>query len=358
MQKKTVFVLGAGVSMQYGFPSGAELVDNICEELAKSEYEYKLHEGKWVKSHWRSDDDIELEMNCLIDALLVLCFDYQEIQRFRERIYYSDTNSIDSFLRNNKHFKDLGKTAISHILIKAEQEVDLFLRQKFQNKEHSSYVGPSVYKYIWSQMQGYLGGAKSVKYFMESQCPLFVTFNYDRSLEQYFSKVIMNYCNNKSGVDTLIASRIRHVHGCLGLHTADVVGPSGVWPYNDHIEVSRLQSACNGIRIIGDKNEDETFVDNLRSEMLQAERIIFLGFAYHPDNLRTLFGKGVTKAQIFGTTYGMTQQEVYGVKRMFEEYVTHVNSQICIEPDHNEMTAYEYLREVVSFGVSQQEAAV
>jgi len=31
--KRTVFILGAGASIQYGFPSGAKLIDEICQQL-------------------------------------------------------------------------------------------------------------------------------------------------------------------------------------------------------------------------------------------------------------------------------------------------------------------------------------
>src|SRR5229473_2611714 len=84
----TVFILGAGASMPYGFPSGAEMVRDICN-APESE----------------------------LDSFGVSQTDYHE---FATELRNSDQPSVDAFLELRRKFERVGKTAIAYHLVRCE----------------------------------------------------------------------------------------------------------------------------------------------------------------------------------------------------------------------------------------------
>ena len=94
IEKPTVFILGAGASAPYGYPSGQKLVDDIKESLIKKSLLYRM---------------------CLL-------FDFSEtyIRDFAEALHNSLDSSIDAFLERRPVFIDLGKIIITFILVQYE----------------------------------------------------------------------------------------------------------------------------------------------------------------------------------------------------------------------------------------------
>lgn len=92
---KTVFVLGAGASYPYGFPTGEGLVNDIVA-LASEE---------------QTRDDF----------LYNDCVD-RDVLRFAKDLADSDTPSVDSFLEHRPDFLKIGKLAICLSLIPKERD--------------------------------------------------------------------------------------------------------------------------------------------------------------------------------------------------------------------------------------------
>ena len=96
----TVFVLGAGASCPYGYPSGRELRKDICNHFNNDNKRYlRMHIGK--------DSLIQQE---LIEARI-----------FTYKFDKSSTKSIDLFLARNPEFEVLGKKAIIFRILAAEK---------------------------------------------------------------------------------------------------------------------------------------------------------------------------------------------------------------------------------------------
>lgn len=73
----TVLVLGAGASKPYGFPSGKELKDLVCKRLYY---------------------DLATEFKQPGKTLMEIGFTKEEIQTFRDALYFSGRSSVDAFL--------------------------------------------------------------------------------------------------------------------------------------------------------------------------------------------------------------------------------------------------------------------
>jgi hypothetical protein len=100
IKKPTVFILGAGASIPYGYPSGETLVTETVSEL--------------------------LRKGSLFNLCRELEFTEGVIINFAETISRSGDKSIDAFLERNSAFIDLGKVVITLKLIEKEDEEYLF----------------------------------------------------------------------------------------------------------------------------------------------------------------------------------------------------------------------------------------
>ena len=101
--KRTVLILGAGASVDYGFPLGRTLITQICARLSQ-------------KTTTR-----DLLIDCKIAET--------HIDQFQRQLAASNLPSIDAFLENRPEFEKIGKAAIAAILIPCE------LEQKLKRKE-------------------------------------------------------------------------------------------------------------------------------------------------------------------------------------------------------------------------------
>jgi len=175
IKDKTVFVLGAGASMPYGFPSGAELSRDIATQLANGQSELFRR----------------LQMNgANLDHM-------REFPRlFRE----SGRESIDSFLQSRTEFRQVGKMAIFHVLANRESENDLF------PQDHDWM------RYLLARMSG-----ANPDEFRRNQLRV-ITFNFDRSFERrLFLAVRANYNLGDAEAFELCSSTVpvHHMHGDL-----------------------------------------------------------------------------------------------------------------------------------------------
>ena len=150
----TLFILGAGASYPYGYPTGKELRNLICKEFP-NDYGRLLGGHKTPHS-----DDID-------DGI-------QIAKDFADTFFKSTTPSIDLFLARNHNFSELGRKAIALSIWKAE--INSVFREDVvdQNQDWHSY--------LYHRMTDTLTDPHSYKQIGDNKIS-FITFNYDRSLE-------------------------------------------------------------------------------------------------------------------------------------------------------------------------------
>jgi hypothetical protein len=173
--KPTVLVLGAGASMDYGYPSGAGLLENILKQNNSSEW-------KWLfRQKEISNNDIE---------------------QYRNALYLSQQPSVDAFLEHRPEFIDIGKLTMALYLMSCEEEVVLYdfgIRTK------------GWYHYLLNSIN------TGFDEFVENKLSI-ITFNYDRSLEYFLFTALKNTYNKSDDVIAEVVKKIPiiHVHGYLG----------------------------------------------------------------------------------------------------------------------------------------------
>jgi hypothetical protein len=254
IEAPTVFILGAGASMPYGFPSGSQLVGWICQNPPAG-------------------------------------FDDYLTRKFVDDLRESDQLSVDAFLEHRPEFLEIGKFAIATRLIQSERHENLFPQKDW-------------YSHLLNRMDAPFAdfGNNRVG---------FITFNYDRSLEHYlFTALCKRYGKSSEEVGKLLRGILFiHVHGQLGYLPWQNCKAGETREYHPECSPEKVDIARRGIKVISEDMEKTPEFDKARELMEAASKIFFLGFGYHPVNMKRLkvpFADGIA---VCGTCYGMTEAE-------------------------------------------------
>jgi len=266
ISKKTVLILGAGASMPYGYPSGEELNKLICNRIT---------------------DDFSIRIFGKIG------FNEAKIREFRNEFLDSGQYTIDEFLEKRDTFTEIGKNAIVLQLIRREQNNEM------------NMIGDSInwYKLVFNKMD------TEFNRFHENKIS-FITFNYDRSLEQYLYKALKSSSGeepNKVG-EMLKKINIIHLYGQMGfLPWQDSSGRH----YGNTEDTNLIQTSAQGIKIVREDIHNDKEFSKAHELLQEAEKIYFLGFGFNPTNLERLnISKLPPNKEIAGTSIGLTNHVI------------------------------------------------
>lgn len=237
IKASTVFVLGAGASMPYGFPSGAVLRQHICSSA---------QEGDQMVQHLHAE----------------LGIDPAETGDFAKVFFRSNVASIDTFLAKREQFVEIGKLAIAFHLCLKENPDDLL---NANNDDH-------WYHAIWNAL---IQGVSSFQE-MKLNRVKFISFNYDRSLE-HFLHVSMKHTfgiDDAQARDSLRSLEVIHIYGQLGVLGSEV--GAGIRPYSAEIHAKALQAAVSGIRVIPEARDGDKIFETARNLFAEANQILDL----------------------------------------------------------------------------------
>jgi hypothetical protein len=281
--KPTVFILGAGASAPYGYPVGAALKNDIC-----------LNFGRDMETLHKKSNSISNEALDFVET----------IPEFTTAFRNSRIKSIDRWLSLNPRYREIGKLAITNAIIKHENKTQLY----FEGTQDKS---DDWFSLLFNQM---IRGTSCPDDFLKNQAT-FVTFNYDRLLEQLFFESLENTFSEfrPDEVGQMLShfdKSIFHVYGTIGespLATRDR-------RYSKDWNLTHINKARAGIHIINER----TSTANIMSIIGQAKSIYFLGFGYDDENLQVIgFSKGrhgVKGTDIFGTALGLLPEEIRPIK--------------------------------------------
>ena len=281
ISEPTVFVLGAGASCPYGFPSGiglrADIISSFCDQ-----YQHYM------------ESDPNLERYSAQES--------NKAKKFTDTFKKSSTKSIDLFLARNPEFEDIGKMAIALIILKAE----------YNSKFRESMKDRSLdwYSYLFDRLTDGLFKKDNYSRFSENNVS-FITFNYDRSFEHFLYESLIHSFNNipaKNINEQINQLRIIHVFGQIsGLEWQEL--PSKL-EYRHEVNRINVQELVKNLRIIYEEKENPD-LEEAQQLISEAHNIFFLGFGYSKENLGLLNIPVILKKeqQIRGTALGSTEKE-------------------------------------------------
>ncbi|MBL7661876.1 hypothetical protein JNK13_03890 [bacterium] len=238
----TVFVLGAGASYHLGYPLGNQLSDNILNNTRDpSSDSFKMLEG--------------------------MGFSGDEIKTFHEQFRKTVAPTIDEFLSRREEFVKIARAAIAQELIKYEEP------NLLQRRSDNWYL---------------LLRTKIIEAIEQNQYgPVFVTFNYDRSIDKFLTDLI--FSNFPKRAESLIdTTQVLHVHGRLGYLDTDKQN-GFKREYSSNATAEQILQSSEGIRVISELEHDYgKEMQVAQAVIAKAKKVIFLGFGYDDTNLDRL----------------------------------------------------------------------
>ncbi|MDP3911303.1 MAG: hypothetical protein Q8Q14_13020 [Gemmatimonadales bacterium] len=220
----------------------------------------------------------------------------------------SPVGSVDELLELPVHAQlvAVGKAAIAATLFHYERPGDLL-----PDARHDDW-----YEYLFRRMKE---GASTLREFLQNRV-VFVTFNYDRSLEHFFFTALQSTYGAKPQEIAEAMSKHRlpivHVYGSLGaLPTMGGQLPYGV---DSNITGLRLKEAAASIHIAGEPGA-QAGIDAAQKALMSRERVCFLGFGYRAANVKRLelATTLVKETHVFGSAYDLLEGERRDVGRLF-----------------------------------------
>lgn len=284
----TVLILGAGASWDYGFPTGEELVRQICDMFRNRQgQEYKLLDRRSSLGIPNTTD------------------------RFLSALEKAKPLSVDAWLEHNTTFIRTGKFAIAIALLKYEAKTEL-----------RPIATGDWYQLLYHRLDS------PFEEFHNNKLSI-ITFNYDRLAEYYLFKFFRNMHREKSEkecIEKIKQLRILHMYGSLGgLEWQDVDSESpkqqvryGAQDIYGAGDVETVISAANNIKIIPEKSDKlpEEFKE-ARELIAKAKALYFLGFGYNETNMTRLGLDTLRKpSKVMGTGYGLGYQRIREVERL------------------------------------------
>jgi len=309
-RKSLVLVVGAGASKEVNLPVGEELKQAIASSLGFRVTDMSQVVGGDQKivevfyqlaqqpGNQRGDINPYLQTATLI------------------RNAMPQAQSIDNFIdshRSDTRIAQCGKLAIVSCILRAERASSLRVdRSNIYNTIRFAEVTNTWFNGLFQLI---------VQSCQRDEVPdrlrkiAVISFNYDRCLEHFLHGALQNYYSMSSdqAAVTLRELDIFHPYGTVGsLPWAD--SSTGV-EYGGEPFSQQLASLATRIRTFTEgTNETASDIVSIRSSLGSAERVAFLGFAFHALNLELLYGAKLKQAAphdslVYATALGLSNSD-------------------------------------------------
>jgi hypothetical protein len=316
----TVFIIGAGASKEANLPTGDELKNKIVEllDIRFNQFGKNLLHGNpnivaALRSLLNRPDRAKGDINSYLE----------EAWNIRDAMPLAI--SIDNFIdnhRDNEKIALCGKLAIVQSILKAEEQSLLSIDEKtyenyyqnyfnlnYKNLKNTWYI--SFFKLITENcaQDDLKARFKSIT---------LIIFNYDRCVEHFIYQALRHTYKKMSDdevVEIVKCMNIYHPYGTVGNlpWIDDQNMPIG---FGEHPGAEQLLKLTNNIKTFTEGTDSKENLE-IQKYVRFANRIIFLGFAFHELNMQVITSnfndiKDRPKnliTHVFATTYGISDSD-------------------------------------------------
>lgn len=302
--RRTLFILGAGSSFEAGLPVGTALAKIIRDKMDVRFERFTEPIGNGDHGLYAHLAHVNRQQS---DAF------WHAAKRISTGLGFSQ--SIDDFLdqhRSDPVINRYGKAAIARAVLEAEHDSKLY----FERHNEDSSFDPDKFADTWFAKFIYMLGRgiprENVAEIFDNVS--FIIFNYDRCVEHFLENALQRlYALNDQDAISIVADlQIIHPYGQVG--TLREV-PFGAPRANYDTIAQSLKTYTEQIAAADVMNE-------LAAEISRAACIVFLGFAYHSQNMRLLAPPArITAKSIYGTAFKMSDSDVSIVSRQLVNFL-------------------------------------
>lgn len=297
-QSKTLFILGAGASLEVGLPTGERLKEIIAEKI-------NIQFDQGIRQYSGDREIKEILRVVSLQENLSSFKPYLEgawLLRDALPIAISIDNLLEAH-RGDKKAELCGKLGIVKCIQEAEQSSRLYTGLYTTNKLDAKRISNTWYPEFAKLLTEGVPKSDLSKIFSNVS---FISFNYDRCIEHGLFKMVQVYYNltDDETKNCLKNLKVLHPYGRLG-RLPWQEGSSPIFDFgHDHVD---LLESSKQIKTFNEQIHDPDEISSLRKAFSEAEVIVFLGFAFHKQNLDLLNpGTPCSAKRIFGTAYGIS----------------------------------------------------
>lgn len=305
---KTLLVLGAGASLEVGLPIGETLLKQISELLDfRFEFGERLTSGDYTLLHaLKSVLDEGGDVKNLNEHLSA----GQQLRKSAQQALSID-NVIDAL--EDPKVELVGKLGILRAILKAESE-SMYFRPPHEHRDtiELKNFSPTWYGSFTKLLTENVRKSEIDHIFDNIEI---INFNYDRCLEKYLPHSISEYYGTtaqeiESKMNNL---RVHRPYGLCG-RLPWMQGEGPVIRFGQE-NFGSLGTAVSQIRTFTEQVQEGDELDAIRSAISSADRIIFLGFAFHRQNMSLLASPIQDHTEIIATAYGISSDDTSVIER-------------------------------------------
>ena len=309
--KKTLFILGAGASIPYGYPSGIQLVKDIINIIKNDNIYFPLRQNQSYGFDLKKfneniascpkisniKDNVYINKRAINTTITkntinpdnefifyeIKLNEIEDVLRLQHALEQFSPVSIDTFLRDNPTYADAGKIMIIYTLLKFESISELELFNAMEDH---------WYPYLLDDILS--GCADSPENILNNNLAI-ITFNYDVSLDFFLldklskTERLKDKYPNKEHLEQF---KINHVYGSL---YGEAEFQYGEFSPNDLLKNISLHNLKRFERSYSLKSNIRTMYEerkkteaNLKELLSTHDEIIFIGFGFDRSNLNEL----------------------------------------------------------------------
>jgi hypothetical protein len=142
----------------------------------------------------------------------------------------------------------------------------------------------------------------------------FIVFNYDRCIEQFLLHTLRNYYNltEAEAAKLVNLSVIRHPYGVVGR----LPWQGGNAPFGVEAKTGQLLDIADQVQTFTEEIKDKAALAEIRLLVSSAPTVVFLGFAFHKQNLSLLdpAGHGIKVGRVFATAFDFSSNDRVALK--------------------------------------------
>lgn len=303
-RSKTVFVLGAGSSNEIGLPVGEDLKELIAKQI-----NIKFRDGiqqssgnpkitAALRKHASTKDGGWANITPYLEKAWKL----QEALP----LAISIDNLLDAY-RGDEQAEVCGKLGIVESILHSERESQFYFKSTDMAKLDSR-------RGMNTWFAGYVKLLTEGKPLPEIES-LFsnisiINFNYDRCVEHYLYNALQSYYGIQEDTVKPILStlKIYHPYGQVGKLPWQLNNTRAAIPFGSE-NPSLLEIAAQ-IKTFNERVHDDGTLTEMRDVFRSAQQIVFLGFAFHRQNLELLDPNAPCEAnKIFATAFNISRSD-------------------------------------------------
>jgi hypothetical protein len=298
---KTVFVIGAGASVEVSLPVGAQLLKQIAN-LTHITFDYNRQ---------ASGDRV------IVEALKIILNEGSSVDKLRAHLHagwqlgesakqaISIDNVIDAL--EDPEIELIGKLGIARAILNAEAASPMFQTAE----RHPQSLQLSNFDNTWysSSTKLLTENVRKSRIDRIFENVEFINFNYDRCLEHYLPLSLGNYYG-------IPPEAIQEVMQSLVVHRPYGIVGRLPWQHGSGPKVgfgkcspSLLADVAQQIRTFTERVSEGGELSEIKSTIADADRIVFLGFAFHRQNVELLSQKVSYNTELFGTAFGVSRSD-------------------------------------------------